>query len=1462
MDMSGIGIANGTYTAGNFTGVFFGPLTGNVTGNLTGNMTGIVTGSLTGNASTATALQTGRTINGVTFDGTSNITVTAAAGTLSGSALNAGVTSAPGLTSAAVGTFNSLATQSSSAIAVTGGTMNAVTITGLPAPVNPYDAARLTDLSSVSAGITQRTGVAVATTANITLSGEQTIDTFTTSASRVAVINQSTTSQNGIYVSAAGAWSRASDSNTAAQLKVGYLYFVSGGSVNKNTSWAIQTAPTVLGTDPVIFAQFGAASSYTAGTNLALIGNVFSIPATITSQTINSGVFNGTLGQTTPAVASVTQLTNTGNTFAANLVLKTNQIAETTTNANGSVNVNFDGYNGGTTQFRDFNVYDGKNNAVVNMVGSTKAVTFAGAVAVPTLNGNTFTAGSYTLTGTAAKTLNFTNSLTLSGTDGTSHTFPTTNSVLARTDAAQTFTGHQTFSNGFTIPQITGTTGVGNSASVGQEISFLTFVNGTTTGVSLPSAVNGDSFMLYFQGCNATSTVTFSGASVFREGDPDVAIAGGVYTPGPAGNHSARLKLVNSRWMLSDDSYQATYVADSGSTNTYVMTLAPAITTYTTGTPLYTFVAANANTSASTLNINALGAKTLKKAVGGVNTDLAANDIRAGQVVVVAYDGTNFQVVSALGNGGGGGTGTSVTRAVSQANSFTVGQCVFNNGSAWVLSDNAASGTAVVDGVVTGTGNPFTVTMSGFENVISSLAANTQYYLGTSGALTSTAPVTTTSFLVQVLHTGAAADGTIAISSPASLAKINLTTDVGGVLPPANGGTNSAFFSATGLTAVRAFTFPDAAATIARTDASQTFIGTETINGAIHIGVTSTSSQLDTGTLSFTDASGASGSYAKSSFSLRAFGAAPNIIFGIGGTTETISLTSSSGNPIFSVKFLDTLAFDTLAHQRTGKANLNLTINVKDYGALGNGSDDTTAIQAAVSALPANYGILYFPAGNYVFNTATAGLVTFTGHSNTTICGDGVGVTILQGISPGQTIKTDTTTDHITICNLTVDGGCTARTTGAHALQLQGSFPYVHDVEIKHSGEFAIFAVNATDVRLNNISTSVCYADGIHLSGCTRGTVYNCHLVGQDDDGYGIDTSTDITVEGGLVRSRDYGQCLTTANGAGGSPNDYLPSYAFSTTTTSSPASGTFRLNNATPSSATNIYINDTDSNSFSLASVYSGLVSGNIVVVNVSATRLTNYQTFTMSGSATHSGSVTTLPVTYLGSGGTGTSGIANTTACNIAPASTWGRGIWLAGDTDVLVNGVNIDTVKQSGVRGEINSSTRNTRVKLLNVKVRNSSTVGGGHGIWFVNSTDCTIKADVDDIASGSCLVIADWQNLTVEGCHLSQGRAQFCRGIDTGTDISSPTAWNGLKLIGNSINLLSASNNESVRLVPNSAVTLTNTAIVGTVSSQASGGNYIITDYTAAPTKVTNNVSMDGLSIADGGHGTPSIKLNNN
>lgn len=80
----------------------------------------------------------------------------------------------------------------------------------------------------------------------------------------------------------------------------------------------------------------------------------------------------------------------------------------------------------------------------VNKVTITAPATSA---TLTVANGKTLTANSsLTLAGVDAKTLTVNNSLTLAGTDATVMTFPSTSATIARTDAAQTFTGTQTYS--------------------------------------------------------------------------------------------------------------------------------------------------------------------------------------------------------------------------------------------------------------------------------------------------------------------------------------------------------------------------------------------------------------------------------------------------------------------------------------------------------------------------------------------------------------------------------------------------------------------------------------------------------------------------------------------------------------------------------------------------------------------------------------------------------------------------------------------------------------------------------------------------------------------------------------------------------------------------------------------------------------------------------------------------------
>lgn len=100
--------------------------------------------------------------------------------------------------------------------------------------------------------------VLVATTANITLSGLQTVDTVSLVAGdRVLVKNQTVGSENGIYVVSSGAWTRASDANNVPEVNElvnGRYVFVTGGSTNENTAWTLTTSnPIYLGSTILTF---------------------------------------------------------------------------------------------------------------------------------------------------------------------------------------------------------------------------------------------------------------------------------------------------------------------------------------------------------------------------------------------------------------------------------------------------------------------------------------------------------------------------------------------------------------------------------------------------------------------------------------------------------------------------------------------------------------------------------------------------------------------------------------------------------------------------------------------------------------------------------------------------------------------------------------------------------------------------------------------------------------------------------------------------------------------------------------------------------------------------------------------------------------------------------------------------------------------------------------------------------
>lgn len=152
-------------------------------------------------------------------------------------------------------------------------------------PTNALHAATKQYVDSLSAGLDVKPSVLCATTANITLSGEQTLDGITTSASRVLVKNQSSAAENGIYVSASGSWTRAADMNSWANVP-GAFCFIETGTLYADTAFVCTAdAGGTLGTTAITFSQFAGAGTYTAGTGLTLTGTQFAIDTTVATLT-------------------------------------------------------------------------------------------------------------------------------------------------------------------------------------------------------------------------------------------------------------------------------------------------------------------------------------------------------------------------------------------------------------------------------------------------------------------------------------------------------------------------------------------------------------------------------------------------------------------------------------------------------------------------------------------------------------------------------------------------------------------------------------------------------------------------------------------------------------------------------------------------------------------------------------------------------------------------------------------------------------------------------------------------------------------------------------------------------------------------------------------------------------------------------------------------------------------------
>jgi hypothetical protein len=549
------------------------PISGSVTGS---------SGSTTGNAATATALATGRTIaitgdlayTSPSFDGSGNVTaagtlatvatpgstgsstaipiitinakglttsvssaaVVAPAGTLSGSTLASGVT-ASSLTS--LGTIANLT--------ATAGTISTT-------PSASTDIANKLYVDTVAQGLDAKASCLAATTANITLSGTQTIDGVSVVAgNRVLVKDQTAPEDNGIYLCASGAWTRTTDAATFDSL-VSAFTFIEQGSTNADAGFVCTAdAGGTIGTTAIPFSQFSGAGTFTAGTGLTLTGTVFSLTSPVavanggtglTSLGTGVATFLGTPSSANLAAAVSDETGSGALVFATSPTLTTPALgtpsalvgtnitgtAAGLTAGNVTTNANLTGAItsvGNTTSLGSFSSAN-LAAALTDETGSGAAVFATSPTLVsPTLGAATATSiNGVTVTGTSTPALSVTGTTAVSGTNtgdqttitgnaGTATTLETARNIngvsfngsadITVTAAAGTLTG-ATLASGVTASSLTSLGTIASLTATTADINGGT-IDGTAIG-------GGTAAAGAFTTLGSSSTTTLNGTTI------------------------------------------------------------------------------------------------------------------------------------------------------------------------------------------------------------------------------------------------------------------------------------------------------------------------------------------------------------------------------------------------------------------------------------------------------------------------------------------------------------------------------------------------------------------------------------------------------------------------------------------------------------------------------------------------------------------------------------------------------------------------------------------------------------------------------------------------------------------------------------------------------------------------------------------------------------------------------------
>jgi hypothetical protein len=419
------------------------------------------------------------------------------------------------------------------------------------------------------------------------------------------------------------------------------------------------------------------------------------------------------------------------------------------------------------------------DNAVARFDGTTGKIIQNSAVTIADTTGD-ITAGAYnkvtitapassaTLTIADGKTLTASNSLTLAGTDSTTMTFPATSATIARTDAAQTFTGIQTFSSAPILSSATASKAVFTD---GSKALTSTGTLATDQGGTGQSSYTAGDLVYYATGTAFTKLAIGSSTTILTSSGsaPQWTAASGV-TIGTATN------------LAGGAAGSVPYQTGSGATSFLSIGTANFVLTSTGSAPTWT---ANTGTgsvvraTSPTLTTPVLGAATATS-INGLTVSTTTGTLTLANGSTLATSGANSITLTSTG-------ATNVTLPTSGTLATTAGTVgTISFGTTGLTPSTATSGAVTVAGTLspanggTGVANNAlnTLTFTGNYSLGLTLNGNTSVTLPTTGTLATLAGAET---LTNKTINGA--NNTIS--------NINLASQVTGTLPIGNGGTGN-----------------------------------------------------------------------------------------------------------------------------------------------------------------------------------------------------------------------------------------------------------------------------------------------------------------------------------------------------------------------------------------------------------------------------------------------------------------------------------------------------------------------------------------------------------------------------------------------------------------------------------------------------------------------------------------------